>query len=450
MKRLHSSDNAKVIREAWRKLDDQVLDYVINILRTHAYIDHSDEINSVFALIPIIAYVFKAPDGTLTESQIKKAIKWFYYSQIRQRYVSQTPQKLDKDLSVVRASSEPFDELLGLIEQERSLEISEGEFVGRDIRHPLFSLMRWYFKSQNALCLGTGVSIRQNMGKKYALEKDHIFPYAALKANGYDVDDRFKYALAQEITNRAILTQVENRGKSDTAAEEYLREARRRFPSSLKKQCIPADETLWALPRFEEFLAARRAILARELNTFLDDITSMDVNHGIVDIEDIIAEGEHDGLEFKSSLRWDTEESQLNRDLEKIVLKTIAAFNNGYGDGGRLIIGVDDDQNVLGLENDYSTLKRSDRDAFQLHLRGLISSEWGLEYAAASICVNFHQIGERDICVVDVSRGVKPLFLKMVEKQGAKVERFFVRSGNLSSPIENSSEISSYIRNRFT
>jgi hypothetical protein len=449
MKRLHGAENAANIKAAWQRLDGQVLDYVVNILRTHAYVDHSDEINSVFALIPIISVVYRAPDGKLNERQIKKAVKWFYYSQLRQRYISQTPQKLDKDLSVIRASEDPFEELLGLIEQERSLEITDGEFVGRDIRHPLFSLMRWYFKSQNAVCLGTGVSLRQNMGKKYVLEKDHIFPYAALKANGYDVDDRFKYALAQEITNRAILTQVENRGKSDTAAADYLREAHQKFPSALKKQCIPNDEALWPLDRFESFLATRRTMLAKELNAFLKGITEMEIRHGSIDIADIIAEGEHDGLEFKSSLRWDTKENRLNKDLEKVILKTIAAFNNGYGDGGRLIIGVDDDQNVLGLDNDYSTLNGNDRDAFQLHLRNLVSSEWGPEYAAACLTIGFHDLQGLDICTVNVKRGTKPLFVKVADKTGAKTERFFVRSGNLSSPIDQASEIAGYIQRRF-
>ncbi|RWP54408.1 MAG: DUF262 domain-containing protein [Mesorhizobium sp.] len=449
MKRLHGAENAATIRAVWKKLDEQVLDYVVNILRTHAYVDHSDEINSVFALIPFIAYVYKSPAGKLNEEEIKKAVKWFYYSQLRQRYVSQTPTKLDKDLGVIRSSTEPFGELLGIIEQERSLEIAESEFVGRDIRHPLFSLIRWYFKSQNAVCLGTGVSLRRNMGKKYILEKDHIFPYAALKANGYDVEDRFKYALAQEVTNRAILTQLENRGKSDTAASDYLREANKHFPTALKKQCIPTDETLWEMPAYEKFLAARRTILTRELNAFLKNITVMDTKRGALDMEDIIAEGEHDGLEFKSSLRWDTDESRLNKDLEGVVLKTIAAFNNGYGDGGRLIIGVNDDQKVLGLENDYSTLSGADRDAFERHLRSLISSEWGVEYVAAKVAVSFEQVQGLDVCIVDVVRGTKPLFVNTTNKNGVKAERFFVRSGNLSAPIESPSEIASYIKARF-
>ncbi len=450
MKRLHSSDNESKIKEAWEKLDKQVLDYVINLLRANAYVDHSDEINSVFALVPIISYVFKKTDHKLNELEIKKLIKWFYYSQLRQRYMSQTRQRLDKDLGVIKNSENPFEELLTIIGQERKLEITEDEFVGRDVRHPLFSVMRWYFKSRNAVCLGTGVSLRQNMGKKYALEKDHIFPYAALKANGYAVENRFKYAVAQEFTNRAILTQVENRGKSDTAARDYLAKSKKDFPTALELQCIPTDSALWEMDRYEDFLEARRKILTDKINAFLDGITEIKLGEGLVDIQDIIAEDEHDVLEFKSSLRWDTESHTFNKVLEGAVLKTIAAFNNGWGDGGKLVIGVDNDQNVLGLEGDYSTLTNgSDRDAFEIHLRNLINQTWGVEFASHNVTISFEQIGESEICVVDVNRGTKPLFVDMKGKDGGKVQKFFVRSGNSSPPISSPSEIAEFIQSRF-
>jgi uncharacterized protein with ParB-like and HNH nuclease domain len=390
MKRLHGSDNEESIKLAWEKLDKKVLDYVVNLLKTNAYVDHSDEINSPFALIPIISFVFKKPDHKLSEDEIKRVIKWFYYSQLRQRYISQTPQKLDKDLGVIKNKTTPFAELLSLIEQERKLEITQDEFVGRDIRHPLFSLMRWYLKSRNAVCLGTVISLRQNMGAKYALEKDHIFPYAALKTNGYDINNRSKYALAQELTNRAILTQLENRSKSDTAAKDYLARVAVNYPTALELQCIPTEPALWEMDRFEEFLAARRALLTEKLNSFLDEITEVATGEGMVDILDTIAEGEHDALEFKSSLRWDTEFHSTNKILEEVVLKTISAFNNSWGDGGKLIIGVDDDQNVLGLEGDYSTLNDgSDKDAFEIHLRNLINQQWNVEYAASNLTVSF-------------------------------------------------------------
>ena len=137
-------------------------------------IDHTDEINSVYALVPIIVYCFDRKGDHLSDVEIRKLVKWFYYSQVRTRYVSQLPQKLDRDLRTVAESKNPFDELLAAIAEERRLPIVPDEFVGRAVSHPLFGLMRWYFKSEGAICFSTGLAIRQAMGKKYQLENDHI------------------------------------------------------------------------------------------------------------------------------------------------------------------------------------------------------------------------------------------------------------------------------------
>ena len=87
------------------------LDYVLNLLKSHAYIDHSKEINSVFALIPIIVFAYEH-NCKMSEKRIKKAIKWFYYSQLRQRYISNLQNKLDQDIAIIVSSKNPFDELL--------------------------------------------------------------------------------------------------------------------------------------------------------------------------------------------------------------------------------------------------------------------------------------------------------------------------------------------------
>ncbi|MEP4339312.1 MAG: DUF262 domain-containing protein, partial [Roseobacter sp.] len=187
---LHDDANNVPIRDAWERLEHSILDYVANIMQSHAFVDHSVEINSVYALIPIIAYCFQKADAKtgvehLSELEIRKIVKWFYYSQIRTRYISQLPQKLDRDLPIVNELPQPFDELLRVIQDERSLEILPEEFEGRTISHPLYAMMRWYFKSRDAYCLTTGVRLRQPMGKKYSLENDHIFPFSKLKAAGY-------------------------------------------------------------------------------------------------------------------------------------------------------------------------------------------------------------------------------------------------------------------------
>jgi len=446
MEKLHSKDNLEPMKKAWEILDKDILDYVFNILKSQAYIDHTKEVNSVYAFVPIIVYAFNKGKNKLSQLEIRKAIKWFFFSQIRQRYVSQLPQKLDKDIGIISKEENPFDKLLNIIALERKLEIEPEEFIGVDTRHALWGLMKFYFKSRDAKCLSTGISIRKNMGKKYDLEWDHIFPYSVLKKNGYSRNNRRKYALAQEITNRAVLTQVGNRTKSAKLAEGYLKVINGKFPNALALQSIPDDPELWKLENFELFLDKRRVMLSEELNNFLSQITETTNDETTLDIREMISQGETHEVEFKTTMRYDMREQKLNKKLEEVILKTIAAFSNGQG--GTLIMGVTDDLEIVGLENDYNTLKDGSKDGFELHLRNLVNSSYGVEFAANSLTVNFPIIDETEICVVDIKPGLKPQYTKVSDKNGQKTDKFYVRSGN-SSPELPITEVVSYINSRF-
>jgi uncharacterized protein with ParB-like and HNH nuclease domain len=448
MEKLHSVDNKEKLMEAWKKLDGSVLDYVCNLLQSQAYVDHTDEINSVYALIPLISYVFNKPDGKLNEEEIKKSIKWFYYSQIRNRYISQMPQKLDKDLGIINDNPNPFDTLLAFIDEERPLEIKASEFIGRDIRHPLFSLMKWYFKSKGAVCLGTGLSLRKNMGKKYSLERDHIFAYSVLRDSDiYDMQNQFHYAIAQEITNRAMLTSIENREKSAMFADVYLANVKKQFPNALKLQSIPEDENLWKVENYEKFIESRRITLASELNSFLKTISIGQVAVSTtVDLMDMIQSGEHGFLEFKSTMRWNWKENKLDKKMEEIILKTISAFSNA--EGGKLLIGVTDEGEILGLESDYNTFKEANKDHFELHLRNIVNNAFGKEYTATNLNVRFPIVNDGEICEIDIKAFNKPLYLEVADKGGTMQKKFYIRSGNTSQELDIQ-ETASYIKKRF-
>jgi hypothetical protein len=446
MRKLHDAENGKVIRAAWERLDKQVLDYVVNLMRTNAFVDHTDEINSVYALVPIIVYCFDKNGAHLSDLEIRKMVKWFFYSQVRTRYVSQLPQKLDRDLRAVAESPQPFDALLQVIAEERPLEILPAEFVGRAIQHPLFSMMRWYLKSRGAVCFTTGMSLRRNMGSKYQLERDHIFPYSKLKEVGYGEENRVKYALAQELTNRAILTQVANRTKSASNAADYLATVVKKFPKALQLQCVPEDPELWKIENYEHFLEERRKTLAKHLNAFLGKITETAELISPVSLEDMIAEGESDELEFKSTLRWDLKEGVLNKKLEDVIMKTVAAFANSQG--GALLIGVADNGEVLGLEPDYISLGGADRDKFELHLRNLLNQQFGTGFVTSKVKIKFHELVESEVCQIEISPAKEPLILTVKDKNGQPVEKFYARSGNSSQEIPLS-EMNAYIKDRF-
>lgn len=446
MRLLHGQENDEALRAAWKRLDNQVLDYVASILQSHAFVDHSDEINSVYALIPIIAYCYQKDDH-LTDLEIRKVVKWFYYSQIRYRYISQLPQKLDRDLRIVKESDQPFDELLQVIKDERPLEITPDEFVGHAISHPLFPMMRWYFKSRGATCFTTGVKLSQNMGKRYALEKDHIFPFSKLKAAGYGRENRLKYSLAQELTNRAILTKIANRTKSATTAEDYLSEIHATNPDALKKQCIPADPELWKLENYEAFLVARRKLLADELNAYLGSITDTAEPVAPITLEEMIADGESEELEFKETLRWDVKEGRVNKDLEQVVIKTVAAFANSY-EGGTLLLGVSDAGQAMGLERDFASLGDADKDRFELHLRNLFSTAFGQDFTSSHLKISFPQVREVEICQIFVKPAKSAVVVSGKDKNGVAYERIYVRSGN-SSPEMPVGELPGFLAKRF-
>jgi len=447
MEKLHDSDNDEQIREVWQKLDTEVLDYVFNILKSQAFIDHTKEVNSVYAFVPIIVYAYKKGTNKLSQLEIKKIVKWFYYSQIRFRYISQLPQKLDKDLFIVMNEDNPFDKMLNLIALERNLEITPNEFEGVGIQHPLWGLMKFYFKHKNAVCLSTGISIRKSMGKKYEMEWDHIFPYSVLRDNGYDMNNRIKYQYAQEITNRAVLTSVANRTKSAENADSYLAKVAKDFPNSLELQCIPLDESLWKLENFELFLKTRRQMLSEELNSYLENITETTKDDLKMDLFEMITAGENNLVEFKTTLRCDIKTGSVNKHLEEMILKTIAAFSNAQG--GTLIMGITDEQEIVGLEQDYQTFNNGTKDEFELHIRNLTNNAYGVEFSSNNLDISFPICEDTEICVIEIKPWNTALYTMVKDSNGVKSEKFYLRNGN-SSPELPTSELASYINSRFS
>jgi len=168
---------------------------------------------------------------------------------------------------------------------------------------------------------------------------------------------------------------------------------------------------------------------------------------GESDILIILKKGETEQTEFKSSLRWDYRELKVNAVLETVILKSIAAFANGKG--GALIIGVNDDGNILGLEPDFNTLKKQDTDGFELHLRRLIKNQFGISFSTAHLGLSFPVAEGKTLCVIGITPSDHPLYLKTKNKNGNEIEKFYVRMGNASQEISSLREIQQYIKKRF-
>jgi len=158
------------------------------------------------------------------------------------------------------------------------------------------------------------------------------------------------------------------------------------------------------------------------------------------DLVALIARGEGSRLEFKSSFRWDVNRDKLNRQLEHAVLKSVAAFLNG--EGGTLLVGVADDGTILGLDADYQTLKKRDRDGFEQAVMTAVAERMGAD-VCANIQVVFHGGGSQEVCRLSVLPSPRPVYLT----RGNETE-FYVRTGTSTRQL-NVQEGIEYINNRW-
>jgi hypothetical protein len=156
----------------------------------------------------------------------------------------------------------------------------------------------------------------------------------------------------------------------------------------------------------------------------------------------LIAAGESLRIEFKSSSRWDYRRKQVNKDLELVIVKTIAALMNS--EGGTLLIGVADDGSVLGLDADYATMGKKNADAYENWLMTRLFESMDKDRTRL-LRVSFRKIEGKEICRVDVERSRRAVFVR----EGQGVERLCIRAGNSTRELSVSEAIE-YCREHFS
>jgi CBS domain-containing protein len=146
------------------------------------------------------------------------------------------------------------------------------------------------------------------------------------------------------------------------------------------------------------------------------------------EVDELIAMDEGPHLEFKASLRYNTRGKCVDQELEVNCLKTLCAFMNA--EGGDLVIGISDNRSVVGLEHDYRTLPKPNRDGFENYVINQISNKIGDLYLRY-VRFRFYEVDGMEVCRVTVQSSQEPAFLCHKGKQ-----HFYVRTGNGSRPFE--------------
>jgi len=159
-------------------------------------------------------------------------------------------------------------------------------------------------------------------------------------------------------------------------------------------------------------------------------------------IKDLIKAHENDEVEFKRAFRWNHYNGKVEKSMHRNITRVLSSFLNS--NGGKLVIGVDDDGNILGIENDINSYNQNDyqkgKDLFLTDIGEKIRKNIGAT-ANFNCKATFKSIEGHEILIISVTKSDSPYFhLK---------EEFYIRSQNATIKLSKE-ETFDYFKNRFS
>lgn len=272
-------------------------------------------------------------------------------------------------------------------------------------------------------------------GSKAAVEQHHLFPRGYLE--GVGIKDLRQI---NQIANFAPVEWPDNLKIDKKAPSDYVPPLDAALAADQRERLyfLHALPPLWWTLPYEQFLEQRRSRMAKVIQEAWKRLRG-DAPESVpvaTSVADLIAGGESDAAEFKSTLRTNLHTKQPDDKMQLAVLKTIAGFLNAKG--GTLVIGVSDEGEALGLDTDGFP----NEDKMSLHLVNLVRDRIG-DVFLPYVHPHFEEHNGTRILAVRCEKGPKAAFVK----DGA-LQRFFVRGGNSTAELQGLA-VTDYVKQRF-
>ncbi len=364
-------------------------------------------------------------------------------SQTTGRYTSSSETQLEADLGRVGGlpigDGEAFcAELDRIVRSNFTGDYWEISFPNRlDASSSRSPLLFAYLASLNLLdaeLLFSEVRIRDRFDSGASaprnIERHHLFPKNYLATMGI-TDTK----LVNTIANMAYIDWPENATISNNNPLSYWGDMTRHInPEQLERQrywhALPVG---WEQLDYATFTERRRNLIARVVHDgfdrLWDNATGPELSSTFADL---LSRGESESLEYKSTARWNMYTQQPDKKIEHVITKTVCGFLNA--EGGKLLIGVDDNGNVLDLDNDLNTFSnRPNLDSYELFLHQLLDTNLSIS-TAGIVRVEFEQVSNESVCIVHVTSSGKPVFSKPFQG-GNEHSEFWVRVGNATKQL---------------
>ena len=267
---LHEKSAAE-IQDGLKRATKHV-DTSLNLISGRLGLDHDQVFFGRFG-VPVMVRYLDQRSGPMDVKERDKLLFWFVQAGMWGRFSGSTESFIDQDLAALEGADGGLDKLL---EQLRlwhgGLRAEPGHFTGWSLGARFYPVLYLLTRMGESRDWGTGLPLKANLlGKMSRLEVHHIFPKAQLYKR------KFKRPEVNALANFCFLTKDTNLDISDRLPEEYFPEIEKAHPGVLASQWIPTDPALWKIDNFRNFLEARKALLAAELNRRMEELLHGDV-----------------------------------------------------------------------------------------------------------------------------------------------------------------------------
>ena len=244
------------------------IDYLLNLIASRLGLDHDRVLGSRYSF-PLMARYLDDRGGKLADfKETNKLLYWYVHSFLWGRYAGSTESVLNQDLEIIENGGNHLDGLIGQLRQNRGdLRLQSEDFLGWSKGARFYPLLYMLTRVCGAKDWESGTDLTSHLlGKLSGLQVHHIFPKALLYKHGYKRPD------VNAIANFTFLTQETNLSVSDQDPAKYLSKYEKKHPGVLESHWIPNHRKLWKVENYKDFLAARRELLAKAANDFLDSL----------------------------------------------------------------------------------------------------------------------------------------------------------------------------------
>lgn len=405
-------------------------------------------VNSQTALLYCYAlYLIGRTELNVAEHELRRTIaRWFFMASLTGRYTRAAESAMESDLTMLSGVSTP-EEFIARLSQAADIALTNdfwevtlpNDLATSTARSPSLSAYEAAMVLLDARVLFSETKISDWLDPAAkppkSIERHHLFPKKHLAKLGItsrrDINQIANYAYVEWQDNETISAQ---------APSDYLPAIAQDVAAADLEQMyrLHALPYGWEQMPYDKFLMERRVLMAQIIREAYGQLSQGPTasEPTAPDLTAIIAGGEADRVEFKSTLRINLHTQQRDARMEDTVIKTIAGFLNTHG--GTLIIGVADDGNPVGIDADGF----ENEDKMSQHLANLVNDRIGAK-AWASIHANF-----------DDYSGVRVLSVRCEAAQSAsyvkegKTGAFYVRAGTstVALPVD---QIAEYVKQRF-